>query len=262
LPILVDAMVSSRSRRDETVIAYGAIALAAAKELHTYAAHCSVEPATRTTLQTFEEQAMARATPTRSIDAPQDAIALLKQDHRMVEALFEEFQDADESEQMALATRICQMLTVHAQIEEELLYPKAKEAFDEEQDEMVYEAEIEHNAAKDLIAKIEAGTPDDPQFKPMVTVLCEYVKHHVKEEEKEMFPALKDTDIDLKDLGRQLAHRKLELMEEMGIEAEEPPAPRKRAATSRSRTSTAKSRQARAGSRSKSSRQTASRARH
>jgi hemerythrin superfamily protein len=206
---------------------------------------------------------MARANQTHSTDAPRDAIALLKQDHRAVEALFAEFEDADESEQSELATRICQMLTVHAQIEEEILYPQAKEAFGEEEDEMVYEAEVEHGSAKELIAKIEAGTPEDPAFKPLVKVLSEYVKHHVKEEEKELFPALKDTELDLKELGSQLAQRKLQLMEEMGIEAEEPPAPqRKRSSGSRSRTSATKGRQARAGSRSKSARGSGSRARH
>jgi hypothetical protein len=128
---------------------------------------------------------------------------------------------------------------------------------------MVYEAEIEHGSAKELIAKIEAGTPEDPEFKPLVKVLSEYVKHHVKEEEKELFPSLKDTELDLKDLGSQLAHRKLELLEQMGIEAEEPPAPpRKRSAGSRSRTSATKRRQASAGSRSKSARSSSSRARH
>jgi hemerythrin superfamily protein len=207
---------------------------------------------------------MARATHTSSTDAPRDAIALLKQDHRAVEALFDEFENAEESEQSELATRICQMLTVHTQIEEELLYPQAKEAFDEEDDEMVYEAEIEHNAAKELIAKIEAATPEDPEFKPLVTVLGEYVRHHVREEEKELFPALKDTDVDLKEMGSQLAQRKMQLMEQMGIEAEEAPEPqRKRASGSRAtRTSAAKRRQARAGSRSKSARTSGTRARH
>jgi hemerythrin superfamily protein len=205
---------------------------------------------------------MARANHhTRSTDAPRDAIALLKQDHRAVEALFDEFEDAEESEQSGLATRICQMLTVHAQIEEELLYPQAKEAFDEEEDEMVYEAEIEHGSAKELIAKIEAGTPEDPEFKPLVTVLSEYIKHHVKEEEKELFPALKETELDLKELGSQLAQRKLQLMEQMGIEAEEAPAPKRKRSTG-SRASAAKRRQARAGSRTKSARSSASRARH
>lgn len=207
---------------------------------------------------------MARATQSkRSTDAPLDAIALLKQDHRAVEALFEEFEEADESEQSELATRICQMLTVHAQIEEEHLYPQAKEAFGEEEDEMVYEAEIEHGSAKELIAKIEASTPEDPHFKPLVKVLSEYIKHHVKEEEKEFFPSLKETELDLKELGSQLAQRKLELMEQMGIEAEEAPAPKsKRSSGSRSRSSSSKGRQARASGRGKSARGSSSRARH
>ena len=178
--------------------------------------------------------------------------------------MFEEFEDADESEQSELATRICQMLTVHAQIEEEILYPRAKDAFGEEDDQMVYEAEIEHGSAKELIAKIEAGTPEDAEFKPLVKVISEYIKHHVKEEEKELFPALKETELDLKELGHELSQRKIELMEQMGIEAEEAPASkRKRSSGSKSaRSSPAKRRQAGAGSRSKSARSSAIRARH
>ncbi len=197
---------------------------------------------------------MARATPSRSTDAPRDAIALLKQDHRMVEALFDEFEDAEEQEQAQLATRICNMLTVHAQIEEEILYPAAKEAFeDEEEEDMVHEANVEHASAKDLIAKIEAMTPDDEEFKATVKVLGEYIKHHVKEEEGEMFPALKKSELDLKAMGEQLAQRKLALMEEMGMEEEEPPAPKRKKASSRATSaSRSKSRQARAGARSKS----------
>lgn len=205
---------------------------------------------------------MARATPSRAIDSPRDAIALLKQDHRTVEALFDEFEDADEPEQSRLAERICNMLNVHAQIEEELLYPAAKQALeDEEEVELVSEAAVEHASAKDLIAKIEGMTPDDEAFKATVKVLCEYVKHHVKEEENELFPALKKTDLDLKEIGTQLAERKFALMEEMGIEAEEPPAPtRKKSARATSRTSSSKARQARAGSRSKASARNSGRA--
>jgi len=194
---------------------------------------------------------MARAThSSRSTDAPRDAVALLKQDHRAVEALFEEFEEADESEQSELATRICQMLTVHTQIEEEYLYPQAKEAFGEEEDEMVYEAEIEHGSAKELIAKIEGMTGDDEHFKATVTVLGEYIKHHVKEEEGELFPQLKKTELDLKELGGRLADRKFQLMEQLGIEEEAAPQPRKRAAS-------------RGAARSKSgNRRSGSRARH
>jgi hemerythrin-like domain-containing protein len=179
---------------------------------------------------------MARATQ-RASDAPRDAIALLKQDHRAVEALFKQFENSDdESEQSELATRVCNMLKVHTQIEEELFYPQAKDALDDEDDEMVYEAEIEHGSAKELIGKLEGMTPEDEHFKATFTVLSEYVKHHVKEEENELFPSLRRTELDLKEMGTQMQARKFELMEQMGIEAEEEPAPaRRRASGSRSR---------------------------
>lgn len=207
---------------------------------------------------------MARATPSRASDAPRDAIALLKQDHRAVEALFEEFEDAEEQEQSQLAERICNMLTVHAQIEEEIMYPAAKEALeDEEEVDLVNEAAVEHNSAKELIAKIEGMTPDDEAFKATVKVLSEYIKHHVKEEENELFPALKKTELDLKQMGAQLAERKFALMEEMGIEAEPEPAPqRKKTARAGNKSSSSKARQARAGSRSKSARSSGRAARH
>lgn len=189
---------------------------------------------------------MAQATSGRTSDAPRDAVALLKQDHRTVEALFSKFENADEAEQSSLAERICNMLTVHAQIEEEILYPAAKETLeDEEELELVSEADVEHQTAKDLIAKIEAMTSEDEHFKATVKVLGEYIKHHVKEEENELFPALKQTELDLKEIGSQLAERKFALMEEMGIEEEEP-----RPARKRSKTSGRTPRQARTGSRS------------
>jgi len=199
---------------------------------------------------------MARSTSTstsgRNTDAPRDAIALLKQDHRTVSALFEEFEKADEEEQATIAQRVCQLLTVHAQIEEELLYPAAKEAFEgeEEDEDLVNEAEVEHGTAKDLIARIEGMSSDDEHFKATVTVLGEYIKHHVKEEEGELFPQLKKTDLDLKELGSRLADRKFALMEQLGIEEQEPAQPRKRSAASRG------------APRKSSSRRSASRARH
>ena len=176
---------------------------------------------------------MARSTQTRSSDSPRDAIALLKQDHRTVSALFDEFEKAEDEEQSAIAQRVCQLLTVHATIEEEVLYPAAKQAFedDEENEDLVNEAEVEHGSAKELIAKIEDMSSDDEHFKATVTVLGEYIKHHVKEEENELFPQLKKTDLDLKELGGRLAQRKFALMEQLGIqEAEEPAQPRKRSA--------------------------------
>ena len=200
---------------------------------------------------------MARSTSTsgRSSDAPRDAIALLKQDHRTVSALFDEFEKADEEEQSAIAQRVCQLLTVHATIEEELLYPAAKEALDGEEDEdLVNEAEVEHGSAKELISKIEGMSSEDEHFKATVTVLGEYIKHHVKEEEGELFPQLKKTELDLKELGSRLADRKFALMEQLGIEEGEAPQPRKRSASGRA---------ARGAARSKSTnRRSGSRARH
>ena len=197
---------------------------------------------------------MARSTTTsgRSTDAPRDAIALLKQDHRTVSQLFEEFEKADDEEQSAIAQRVCQLLTVHAQIEEEILYPEAKEAFggEEESEDLVNEAEVEHGSAKELIAKIEAMSSDDEHFKATVTVLGEYIKHHVKEEEGELFPQLKKTDLDLKEIGSRLADRKFALMEQLGIEEQEPTQPRKRSAASRG------------AARKSSSRRSGTRARH
>ena len=196
---------------------------------------------------------MARATSKAASDAPRDAVALLKQDHRTVEQLFDDFEQADSDQMQVIAERVCQLLTVHAQVEEEILYPAAKEAFDDEEElSLVNEANVEHQTAKDLIAKIEGMSPEDESFKATVKVLSEYIKHHVKEEEGELFPALKKTELDLKDMGAQLHDRKMSLMQEMGIEEEEPePSSRARSTARSGRTSASKARQARAGSRSK-----------
>jgi hemerythrin-like domain-containing protein len=205
-----------------------------------------------------KESIMARATQGRSSDTPRDAVTLLKQDHRTVESLFGDFADADESEQAAIAERVCQLLTVHAQIEEEILYPAAKQALQDEEDaELVSEALVEHGSAKELIGKIEGMTGDDQAFKATVTVLGEYIKHHVKEEENELFPALKKTELDLKELGARMAERKHALMEQMGIEAEEEGSQRERAATSRARPRAAHGRSSRKSSRTGSHGRTA-----
>jgi hemerythrin superfamily protein len=162
---------------------------------------------------------MANATQPRSSGKAADAVTLLNQDHRDVESLFEKFEAADGAESMSIAQQICQMLTVHAEIEEEILYPAAKEAFEEEEDlELVNEAAVEHASVKELISQIEAMTEEDELFKATVKVLSEYVKHHVKEEEDQLFPKLKQTGIDLADLGAQLQERKAQVMSEVGLE--------------------------------------------
>lgn len=152
------------------------------------------------------------------------AIELLEADHRKVEALFERYEDEKEGEQetrRAIAQRICGELTVHAQVEEELFYPWLRENLDEENMELVEEAQVEHNSAKDLIAQIEAATEVDETFDAKVKVLSEYIKHHVKEEENEIFEEVADKKDELDELGQEMAARKSELMDEMGLAEEE-----------------------------------------
>jgi len=142
---------------------------------------------------------------------PQDAIALLRADHALVEDLFEQFEKArNERRKQTLATQICLELKIHAQIEEEVFYPAAREVLPKEKD-LLDEADVEHASAKDLIAQIEAGKPGDDYWEAKVTVLGEYIKHHVKEEQTEMFPKVRKTRLDLKALGEQLRARKEEL---------------------------------------------------
>lgn len=145
-----------------------------------------------------------------------DAIELLTNDHEQVKAMFEEYEDlaGDDSrgdEKLTLVQQICGELTVHAEIEEEILYPAARSALDD--DDLVDEAIVEHGGIKDLIGELQAMEPLDDKYDAKVKVLQEYVEHHVKEEEDELFPKLKKaSDFDQDDIGAQLADRKAELM--------------------------------------------------
>lgn len=147
----------------------------------------------------------------RTAAKPADAIKLLKADHKEVKTYFKQYESLeDEAEKQALADKICLALTVHAQIEEEIYYPATREAIDD--DDLLDEAEVEHASAKQLIAEIQSMTVGDRLFDAKVTVLGEYIDHHVEEEEGEMFPESRDSDLDLVELGKQLAARKKELM--------------------------------------------------
>jgi hemerythrin superfamily protein len=147
---------------------------------------------------------------------PQDAIALLRADHALVEDLFSQFEKAREDKRkQSLAIRICMELKIHTTIEEEIFYPATREVLPKEED-LLDEAKVEHDSAKELIAQIESGQPSDDLWEAKVTVLSEYIKHHVKEEQTEMFPKVRKTKLDLKALGEQLLARKQQLMEQMG----------------------------------------------
>ena len=146
-----------------------------------------------------------------------DAISLLKKDHREVTKLFEAFEEEDGADKAQIASDRCRMLTVHAQIEEDIFYPVAREAFsaDDEGDDLLDEAEVEHASAKDLIAQIEENGDSDDLFEAKVKVLGEYIKHHVKEEEGEMFPRVKQTELNLDAVGKELEKRKAELIAQL-----------------------------------------------
>ena len=144
--------------------------------------------------------------------ATNDAIALLKADHKEVSDMLERFENARDASKAKLAEQNCQALTVHARIEEELFYPAARDALGEDGKDLLDEAKVEHNSLKELIANIEGASADDELFDANVKVLGEYTKHHVKEEEGELFPKCKKGEMNLVELGQQMAQRKKELM--------------------------------------------------
>lgn len=159
-------------------------------------------------------QSVSRKAPSRTVSP--DAIKLLKDDHREVEGWFEDFEKTkSDSKKQKLATQICTALRVHTMIEEEIFYPACREAGIE--DDMMDEADVEHDGAKNLIEQIEAGAPGDDHWDAKVKVLSEMIKHHVKEEEQRggMFAQAKQSDLDLKELGGALKARKDQLMKEM-----------------------------------------------
>ncbi len=140
-----------------------------------------------------------------------DALALMRSDHKQVSDLFSQFDKARSSaRKKTLAQQICLELTVHAQIEEEIFYPAFRQATRDKS--LVPEATVEHQTMKDLIAQIESAAPDAELFDARVTVLGEYVKHHVKEEQNEIFPKARKSSLPLKALGEQMLERKHALL--------------------------------------------------
>src|SRR3990167_5944379 len=141
----------------------------------------------------------------------QDATTLLRADHKLVNDLFAEYEKArSANKKKQLVAQICSELSVHAQIEEEIFYPAVKRALKDK--ELVSEAVVEHATLKDLIAQVEGIEPDGEMFDAKIKVLSEYVKHHVKEEQNEIFPKAKSTNLDMAELGARLTQRKTELL--------------------------------------------------
>jgi hypothetical protein len=159
--------------------------------------------------------------------AASDAVAMLKQDHRNVEALFREFKSASQGEKEQLVQRICNELIVHAMLEEEVFY---KECRDRGVESVVLdEAQIEHDTAKVLIQDLLSGEPGSEFYDAKVTVLSEYIKHHVGEEEKPsegIFAKAKKQGLDMSALGQRLQARKQQLMQKAEANELSPPSPR------------------------------------
>jgi hemerythrin superfamily protein len=185
-----------------------------------------------------KEAIMVSKTKAPARTARQDATQILTADHKKVSKIFAEFEkvkDADSARKQALVKMACDELTVHAQVEEEIFYPALYEAFKEKDDALVDEAEVEHGSIKRLIATLQSSDADDRLYDANVTVLSEYVKHHVKEEQDEIFPkARKARALDLQQMGDEINTRKAQLMEELGIEPEKALAPKRQGSTQRS----------------------------
>ena len=152
-------------------------------------------------------------TTTTATTKTQDAVALLKADHKEVHAMFEEYEGLGDRANVSknkLVAKICKALKIHTQIEEEIFYPAVRQASKDTED-MVDEAVVEHASAKDLIAQLEEMDPEDDLYDAKVKVLGELIDHHVEEEEEEMFPKARKLKLDMDALGEEMALRRDEL---------------------------------------------------
>jgi hypothetical protein len=142
---------------------------------------------------------------------PSDALALLEHEHREVEGWFDDYEGLEEdSEKLALAHKILTALIIHTEVEETIFYPKVRAAIEE--DDLMDEAVVEHMTAKQLIGDVETARPSAKFYDAKIKVLGEYVKHHVKEEENEMFPKVRDSDLDLEELCEEMTKKKMQLL--------------------------------------------------
>ncbi len=142
---------------------------------------------------------------------PEDAVALLETEHREVEGWFDEYEELDDDqEKLELAHKIFTALIVHTEIEETIFYPQVRDEIEE--DDLMDEAVVEHMTAKQLIGDIETARPTAKLYDAKVKVLGEYVKHHVKEEENEMFPKVRESDLDLEELRDEMMKKKEQLL--------------------------------------------------
>jgi hemerythrin-like domain-containing protein len=152
-----------------------------------------------------------------------DAIELLMEDHKKVQKVFKEFEkskdEMDEARKGDIVRQCCADLKIHTQLEEEIFYPAARDAVEDE--ELLDEAEVEHASAKQLIDELEQMEPGEELYDARFTVLGEYVNHHIKEEEHSLFPEVRKAKLDLDELGRRMLQMKEKLQGEMESETGE-----------------------------------------
>jgi hemerythrin superfamily protein len=154
-------------------------------------------------------------------DIAPDALNVLRRDHRLAEELFAEFVRAAPQQLDPLARRICKMLRVHTQIEEELFYPAVSRALTEPDKALIDSAQREHEQAKESIVRVESMTSENPKFRDEVDVLSQRIAQHVREEEQELFPKVSATTLDLTALGIALAERRDTLLDVLGLHGDD-----------------------------------------
>lgn len=151
----------------------------------------------------------------------QDAIQLLKADHEEAKKLFDHYENvkdrASPAEKMDIAKQVCGALLIHMEIEEKIFYPRVRAKISD--DDLMNEAEVEHNGAKDLIQQLGDMDASDPMFDAKIKVLGEQIEHHVEEEEDEMFPKARKSGVDLVALGQELLAAKNQMRVSHGLEA-------------------------------------------
>ena len=151
---------------------------------------------------------------TKSNGSTNDAIKLLTADHQEVKQLFKDFagikdQDGAVEKKSEVVRQICTALTIHTKVEEEIFYPAVRESIADA--DVMDEADVEHAGATILVTQLERMSPGDDHYDAMVSVLGEYVDHHVKEEQEEIFPKAKKAKVDMDELGARIAERKAQL---------------------------------------------------
>ena len=157
--------------------------------------------------------------------AKNEILDMLREDHQRLKKAFKTAEKLHEQQEhgelQALVEHTCAEIQVHARLEEELFYPAAREAMKEE--DLIEEAEVEHGSAKALMQQLEGMSPEDPKFFATFRVLGEYLKHHIKEEENELFEQLGSgrSKVRWEELQQQMRTMRESLMAEMGLVEEE-----------------------------------------